>query len=215
VLSWRDERLVWLHPEQQTEYLDVSSARAADEALTVRPGAKTDMWMHTFYAPTLIKCNAPVLGVRLPTTGWTTTETCFAVTPNHQFDQGGLCAYIADGHWLKAGIEAVGGQPRVSVVVTNSGFSDWSTRSFPGHELSMRLHQRDHSFVVEVQHASDSDDNEAVGAVAEKSAAWEFIRVAHLAPPSASPLPQSQTGTLESHTRLNRRGRVCVLSGSW
>jgi regulation of enolase protein 1 (concanavalin A-like superfamily) len=203
VLSWRDERLVWLHHEQQTEYADVASARAADEALTIRPCAKTDMWMRTFYTPTLIKCNAPVLGVRLPTIGWTTTETRFTVTPCHQFDQGGLCAYIDDDNWLKAGIEVVDGQPRVSVVVTNRGFSDWSTQSFSGLELSMRLHQRDHSFVVEVQHGSDSGEQEADGAVVveKKSTAWEFIRIAHLAPPPPpTPPPQSQTGTLEPHT---------------
>jgi regulation of enolase protein 1 (concanavalin A-like superfamily) len=207
VSSWRDDRLVWLHHDQQTEYADVASARAADEALTIRPCAKTDMWMRTFYTPTLIKCNAPVLGVHLPTIGWTTTETRFTVTPCHQFDQGGLCAYIDDDRWLKAGIEVVDGQPRVSVVVTNRGFSDWSTRSFPGLELSMRLHQRDHSFVVEVQHGSDSGDKAADGAadgavVAEKkSTAWEFIRIAHLATPTTTPAPtQSQTGTLEPHT---------------
>jgi regulation of enolase protein 1 (concanavalin A-like superfamily) len=192
VLSWADDRLVWLYPDSRGT--DGATVENSADALTIRPLSKTDMWMRTYYSPTLIKCNAPMLGARLPTTGWATAETKFDISPAHQFDQGGLCAYIDDENWLKAGIEVVDGQPRVSVVVTNRGFSDWSTRSYPDLELSMRLHQRDHSFVVEVQHGKEEDEAAAegqkekeTGTEKESGGCWEFIRIAHLSPPPPSP----------------------------
>lgn len=44
-----------------------------------------------------------------------------------KFDQAGVIVYQDPDHWLKAGIEASDGQPRLSAVVTNT-YSDWSTQ---------------------------------------------------------------------------------------
>ena len=37
-------------------------------------------------------------------------------------------AQVDDNTWVKAGIEFTDGYPRLSCVVTNNGFSDWSTQ---------------------------------------------------------------------------------------
>ena len=39
--------------------------------------------------------------------------------------------YVDENNWVKAGIEYTDGMPRLSCVVTNSGYSDWSTQKWP------------------------------------------------------------------------------------
>jgi regulation of enolase protein 1 (concanavalin A-like superfamily) len=64
---------------------------------------------------------------------------------------------IDSEHWLKTGIEVVDGIPRLSCVVTN-GFSDWSTQSWIGLTLRIRVTQTgDGSYVVEAQ-MSDTEE---------------------------------------------------------
>jgi len=54
--------------------------------------------------------------------------TTFEYEPIYQFDQAGLCVRIDENNWIKFGSEYpnVGGLPKLSTVVTNFGYSDWS-----------------------------------------------------------------------------------------
>ena len=84
----------------------------------------------------------------------------FEVTPEKQFDQGGIMVFRDTETWLKTGIEVVDGTPRLSCVVTRHGFSDWSTQPWPATSMTIRLSQTgDGSYVVEVGSSSSSSSS--------------------------------------------------------
>jgi regulation of enolase protein 1 (concanavalin A-like superfamily) len=68
-----------------------------------------------------------------------------------QFDQGGLMLRVDDNHWIKTGIEVVDGNARASVVVTNRGWSDWSTQPWTKPAMAIRLIRIGESVVVEMK----------------------------------------------------------------
>jgi len=99
-------------------------------------------------------------------------------------------------HWIKTGIEVVDQKARLSCVVTNHGYSDWSTQAWPSivHDNSndddsskkhlavdctLRLHCRGESFVVQVFNATETTKN-------DDEEEWEFVRIAHLHKPESS-----------------------------
>eukprot|EP00939_MAST-03C_sp_MAST-3C-sp1_P002699 g2699.t1 len=57
--------------------------------------------------------------------------TAFTLQPVSQFDQAGIMVRVDDDCWVKAGVEYTDGMPRLSCVVTNEGYSDWSTQVWP------------------------------------------------------------------------------------
>eukprot|EP00947_MAST-08B_sp_MAST-8B-sp1_P004058 g4058.t1 len=100
--------------------------------VAIRPLPGSDFWARTFYSPLLVKSNAPaLLGPPLGNRAEATLHLSFTLDPVTQFDQGGALVFVDADNWLKAGIEYVDGTPRLSVVVTNAGFSDWSTGAMP------------------------------------------------------------------------------------
>eukprot|EP00299_Pterocystis_sp_00344_P014020 c6932_g2_i1.p1 GENE.c6932_g2_i1~~c6932_g2_i1.p1 ORF type:complete len:370 (-),score=98.43 c6932_g2_i1:34-1143(-) len=114
---------------------------ADDGKLHLSADAKKDFWRKTYYEPTLIKDDAPVMYVNVPYDREVVFETAFTLFPKNQFDQAGIAIRLDSEHHVKAGIEFVDGTPRLSCVVTN-GFSDWSTAVWPhwdGTQVSLRL----------------------------------------------------------------------------
>jgi len=67
-----------------------------------------------------------------------TLTTSFTLSPAAQFDQAGVMVLIDSKTWVKAGIEYVDGLPRLAMVVTNDGFSDWSTAPWPDWDAKAR-----------------------------------------------------------------------------
>jgi regulation of enolase protein 1 (concanavalin A-like superfamily) len=74
-------------------------------------------------------------------------ETSFLLTPLNQFDQAGLIVHFNADCWVKTGLEYVDGKARLSCVVTNNGYSDWSTQPWPTFELRIRLYKLKHKWV--------------------------------------------------------------------
>lgn len=145
-------------------------------SLVVTPPAKKDYWRKTYYDPIIIKDDAPFLYAKLSASEYYTVETVFELTAVRQFDQAGLMVRLGPEHWLKAGIEVVDQQPRLSCVVTN-GYSDWSTQTWTNFTINttskvvqvgchIRVHCRGTSFVVEAKMPQANE--------------WQFIRIAHL-----------------------------------
>lgn len=155
----------WIHEQQMRKTL-------RDGKMEVFPKANTDMWCRTYYEPQLIAFNAPVWSAPLDRNSRATLTVSFLLKPVNQFDQARVCVVIDKENWIKAGIEFVDGQARLSAVVTNNGYSDWSTSKTESFEMTLRLHQRESSFVIEVV------DN--VGSTQETA---EFFRIAHLGGP--------------------------------
>ena len=152
------EVLKWLFPPESFEMV-------RKDGLKIMPAAKTDFWQKTYYNPPIEKCIGPVLTLEMP---WSCEQWCvetqFTLNPINQFDQAGIMIFIDDLHWLKAGIECVDREPKMSCVVTN-GKSDWSTQPWKGvEEVSIRVSYMRESFVVQCK-------------LKDK---WELIRISHI-----------------------------------
>jgi regulation of enolase protein 1 (concanavalin A-like superfamily) len=100
--------------------------------LSIAAPVGRDFWQHTYYTPLLVKDDGPLCLVDVPLTLITdreiTMETRMRINPKSQFDQGGLFIRYNSQCWMKAGIEYCDRTVRLSAVVTNAGFSDWSTQ---------------------------------------------------------------------------------------
>ena len=110
------------------------SANIKDGKLEVVPTAGKDYWARTFYKPLLVKADAQTFLTSVGKDREVTLSTSFTLRPRAQFDQAGIMIRVTSDVWVKAGIEFSDGQPRLSCVVTNAGFSDWSTQVFPHFE---------------------------------------------------------------------------------
>jgi regulation of enolase protein 1 (concanavalin A-like superfamily) len=144
-------------------------------ALVVRAERGFDFWQKTYYEPLMAKDDGVVLGTPLPA-GECYMETAFTLAPRAQFDQAGLSVRLSADAWLKCGIEYVDGTPRASVVVTNGGWSDWSTQPWPALSMGVRVSRvGGASFVVEFRR---EDGGRGEGAKGEGG--WAFARVCSL-----------------------------------
>jgi regulation of enolase protein 1 (concanavalin A-like superfamily) len=107
-------------------------------AISITPTPNLDYWSRTFYQPVLLKHDAQTLLTPVAADAETTLTTAFTLQPRAQFDQAGIMVLVDEGTWVKAGIEYTDGQPRLSCVVTNDGFSDWSTQLWPDWDATQR-----------------------------------------------------------------------------
>lgn len=136
--------------------------------LTVSPAGKTDLWSNTYYTPLLKRSNAPLYARPVPRCETWNLSVEFELAPVKQFDQAGGVIYLNADNWIKCGIEFVDGAPRLSVVVTRDGWSDWSTQSWSGCSARLRVTQTTTGAYV-VEAAESSAD-----------AAFEFVRICQL-----------------------------------
>ena len=153
---------------------DDCSVRRTSTSLIIKPPGKRDYWMKTYYLPEIKKADGPafVSRIRPNERNTTTVDLEFKRRPGAQFDQGGLIVFINKDCWLKTGIEYVDDVPRMSAVVTNFGWSDWSTKKVASSNVRIRLSQCGNgSYVIESQStSSDRDDLKA----------WDLVRICHL-----------------------------------
>jgi len=153
-----DERLEWrCEPSQWT----LDSTRGC---LRVQPDAGTDFWQRTHYGFRVD--NGHFLFTNAAGDFVLTTHVRFE--PVHQYDQAGLMVRLSEDCWIKTSVEYEPGRAsRLGVVVTNRGYSDWSTQDIPAdrHHMWLRVRRAGADYLV-----GASDD----GAV------WTQLRIAHL-----------------------------------
>ena len=128
----------------------------------VIPTGKTDFWRKTYYNPPVDRSDGHALLCEVPAglSQWS-AQTEFTLKPINKYDQAGIMVFVDNCHWLKAGIENVNGQPKMSCVVTN-GCSDWSTQPWSSAEhVWIRVSCIQQSFVVECKLGEN----------------WQFIRI--------------------------------------
>ena len=110
---------------------------------------RTDLWQRTYYH--FRNDNAPVLQLE-------TEEKYFSFIvkaeceSKHRYDQCGLAMYLDSENWLKAAMEYENESiQRLGCVVTNNGYSDWSSTDFDAAVKTMwfRLSRRGNDFCVE------------------------------------------------------------------
>ncbi len=109
----------------------------------------TDLWQRTYYH--FRNDNAPVLQME-------TNEQYFSFAVKTEFeskrryDQCGVVVYLDSENWLKASVEYENEKiQRLGTVVTNCGYSDWSSTDIDASVKSMwfRLSRRENDFCVE------------------------------------------------------------------
>lgn len=109
----------------------------------------TDLWQRTYYH--FRNDNAPVLQM-------TTDEKYFSFIVKTEFDtkvrydQSGIVMYLDSDNWLKASMEYENDSiQRLGAVVTNNGYSDWSSVDVDASIKSMwfRFSRRDNDFCIE------------------------------------------------------------------
>lgn len=153
-----DTRLEWLNPPE------LWAIEPGQPALVVSPNPNTDFWQETHYG--FRADNGHFLFARVDGDFVITTKIRYR--PLHQYDQAGLMIRISPTSWIKASVEyEPEGPSRLGAVVTNNGYSDWSTQPFPRRrrEFWLRIRREDTDYIVETS---------------EDGSHWVQIRLARL-----------------------------------
>ncbi len=119
--------------------------------LVLATAAGTDFWQRTHYGFEVDNGHALMLNV--PSNVDFTLATRVHLHALHQYDQAGLMIRVSSQDWLKTSIEyePEGTASRLGAVVTQRGFSDWSTQDVPHDQrsLSLRISVKAHDCMVE------------------------------------------------------------------
>jgi len=153
-----DARLGW-HAEPSHWHADVRAKR-----LRIKPDAGTDFWQRTHYGFEVD--NGHFLHLRASGDFVLTTQV--TSHPVHRYDQAGLMVRLSPACWLKTSVEfEPDGSNRLGAVVTNAGYSDWSTQPLAKEVRTLWFRIR-----------AEADD-----CIVESSLngqQWEQLRMAHL-----------------------------------
>jgi hypothetical protein len=155
-----DPRLKWFCPPA---HWSIDPSRGV---LIVRPDAGTDFWQKTHYG--FSADNGHFLFAEVE--GDVVVSTRVRFRPACQYDQAGLMIRISANCWLKTSVEYEPGGPNMlGAVVTNAGYSDWSTQAFAADrgEIWLRAHRQGSDCIVQY-----SEDGSPDG--------WRQLRVTHL-----------------------------------
>lgn len=137
---------------------------AATQTLHVEPDAPTDFWQRTHYGFRVDSGHF----LHAEVSGDFVLSVLVRFRPVHQYDQAGVMVRVSENCWLKAAVEfEPGGPARLGAVVTNHGYSDWSTQDFPPGpgETWLRVRREADDYLVEA-----SADGQA----------WGQLRMTHL-----------------------------------
>lgn len=165
-----DSRLHWYCPPSQWSIQESS--------LVIEPDAKTDYWQNTHYG--FAVDNGPFLHLEMEGDFNFTTRVRFY--PAHQYDQAGLMVRFSSDFWIKTAVEyEPDGPARLGAVVTDHGYSDWSTQNAPASlsELEFQIKREGNDFLVYYREVYLPGESEA-------QEDWTQIRMAHLEPPEAT-----------------------------
>ena len=156
ISSFSDTRLKWR--------CEPANWSITEGRLVIAPDAPTDFWSKTHYG--FEADNGHFLFARI--TGDFLLSVEVLMTPRHQYDQAGLMVRLSKSCWLKTSLEFEPGQMnRLGAVVTNAGYSDWSTQDIPRdlNRFRLRVHREAGDYLIDA-----SLDN----------ATWTQLRLAHL-----------------------------------
>lgn len=119
------------------------------EKITITTEPHTDLWQRTYY--NFQNDNAPILYMETDEQFFSfSVKTAF--NTQNRFDQCGIVVYQNSESWIKASVEYENEKyQRLGSVVTNSGYSDWSTTDISADikDLYYRLSRRKDDFLIE------------------------------------------------------------------
>ena len=140
-MKWDTSLLKWTREPKNNS--------VTDGRIEIITEPNTDLWQRTYYH--FRNDNAPVLQME-------TDEKFFSFVVKTQFeskrryDQCGVAVYLDSENWLKASMEYENEKiQRLGAVVTNNGYSDWSSTDVDASIKTMwfRLSRREDDFCVE------------------------------------------------------------------
>lgn len=141
-----------------------------DQGLHLITKPATDFWQTTHYG--FQRDDGHCLLTRLTEDFSITTKTRFQ--PNSQYDQCGLMLRIDSKNWIKCSTEYEDANvSRLGSVVTNYGFSDWSTQDIASTVQAVRYRLSKRQQDVLIEYSLDGQK-------------WHQMRVAHLHLPAKS-----------------------------
>lgn len=136
-----DRRLAWHCPPP--------AWRTGPDGLRFATAPATDFWQGTHYGFRVD--NGHALLAELD--GDFLLQTRVRTSPVHQYDQAGLMVRLSAECWLKASVEHEPGEPsRLGAVITNHGWSDWSTQDLSAElagDMQFRVTRRGADYLVE------------------------------------------------------------------
>lgn len=160
LIRWRCEPRKW--------FLDTSSSQ-----LVLETDEKTDYWQKTHYG--FQADNGHFLYTKTSKNFRMTTKV--TITPKNRYDQAGLMIRISENTWIKTSLEFIpDGLSKLGVVVTNRGYSDWSTKYVDCEDTVQLYYQL--SRIDQNCYVNYSWDGKE----------WFQIRIAHLDIPDGSPI---------------------------
>ena len=110
----------------------------------------TDLWQRTYYH--FRNDNAPVFQIETEEKYFSFVVKTSFEDSHHRFDQCGIVMYLDSDNWLKASMEFENDQiQRLGSVVTNNGYSDWSSVDVDASVKSIwfRFSRREDDFCIE------------------------------------------------------------------
>ncbi len=124
--------------------------RILPDGIEITTAPHTDLWQRTYYH--FRNDNAPVLQIETEETYFSFTVKTDYTQSRHRFDQCGIVLYLDSDNWLKGSVEFEDGNyQHLGSVVTNHGYSDWSTTEIPADVKVMwyRLSRREDDYRIE------------------------------------------------------------------
>lgn len=153
------------HPLAEGRWLNRPDDVVIDaDRVSFATSPQTDLWQRTYYG--FRRGNAPAYVVD------THHNVTFTVRATYRYveryDQAGVLVWIDDENWVKASVEHEDDSfARLGTVVTNAGYSDWSTTDVaPGTTARLRVSRRGPDLMVEA---------------ALPDSGWHQLRICHLA----------------------------------
>ena len=156
-MNFKASDLVWTRPPKVYEI--------KENKITMTTEPNTDLWQRTYYG--FRNDNAPVLQMK-------TSEKYFTFVVKTEFeskiryDQSGIVMYLDSDNWAKASVEYENDKiQRLGSVVTNNGYSDWSSNDIPSSIKSIwfRFSRRESDYYIEY---SEDGNN------------WKQMRIFHM-----------------------------------
>lgn len=136
-----DPRLAWHCPPPSWDL--------GTDGLRLSTSAGTDFWQGTHYGFRVDNGHALLAAIE----GDFVMTTRVRIAPEHQYDQAGLMVRLDAECWLKTSVEHEPGEPsRLGAVITNHGWSDWSTQDLDparARDMAFRVTRSGADYLVE------------------------------------------------------------------
>ncbi|MCI8508431.1 MAG: DUF1349 domain-containing protein [Lachnospiraceae bacterium] len=126
------------------------SYKIHDDKIEIITKPYTDLWQRTYYH--FQNDNAPVLQIETEEKYFSFVVKTEFNESHHRFDQCGIVMYLDSENWLKGSVEYENDKfQHLGSVVTNHGYSDWSTTAIDASVKSMwyRFSRREDDYCIE------------------------------------------------------------------